>query len=107
MKSILKKVSVGKYNHGLYFRKKLQYSSVPGGIITIILFLLAASYSLWMIIDCIVNPDYKTDTCIESLDEYEEFFTKINIGNFHSPFKQITFSFDNSTARLNCADFNL
>ena len=74
MKAILKKVSVGQYNHGLYFKKNLSYSSITGGIITIILFLITVTYSIRMIIECFVSPEYKTDTSIESLDQYVEFF---------------------------------
>jgi hypothetical protein len=60
-----------------------------------------------MIIDCFVSPEYKTDTSIESLDQYVEFFSNIKLGHFNTAFKQITFSFDNSTAGLKCEDFDL
>ena len=60
-----------------------------------------------MIVDCFVYPEYKTETSIESLDEYPEFFQNIKIGNFHTAFKQITFSFNNSTAGFDCEDFDL
>lgn len=54
--SILAFIAVGKHSSGLYFKKKLYHSSVLGGILTILVFLLV----LGLCIKSLIDVEYKS-----------------------------------------------
>ena len=84
--SILEFISIGKYQQGLFHNKRLQHSSVWGGLLTIALGILFLTYSISQLILVFQQKNYNVDTSIEDLIKYEGFLETITVGNFEPHF---------------------
>ena len=86
--NLLTKISIGKYNTGLYFKGSLQYSSIFGGILTIVLMILFIIYVVTVIQKIFFTDYYSLVTRIEDLFGYDGFKENpaLTLGSFDKNF---------------------
>lgn len=60
-------LSVGEYNHGLFFQGRQLYSTTISGLITVLLVLAAVSYSFVIFFNVMKGEDYIVSTSVEDL----------------------------------------
>ena len=88
VKDFLEQISIGKYNHGLYLGKRLQYSSWVGGVMTIAIAGFFLIFSVFQIVDVFQRKTYNIQTQIEDITTYDDFKQNINNENFEGNFIQ-------------------
>ena len=70
---MLRLVSIGQYNQGLHFEDRLLYSSVGGGLLTLLLFIVFMAYSVTQIIALAKMTTFNVETSIEDVLRFSEF----------------------------------
>ena len=84
VKSILARLSLGKYGHGLYFNKRVHYGTYCGGILTIISLLVFVVYTS-IVLKGVFNRDrYELDHSITKIDDFME--NDLTIGKLEAIF---------------------
>lgn len=79
--TLLEAISFGKFTAGLYLRGRLQYSSVTGGLITILVLVVFLAYSSIIISKTLQGNDFMVSNTIEDL-YYSELTQDIKLGDF-------------------------
>jgi tetrahydromethanopterin S-methyltransferase subunit E len=59
--NILRRISVGKFDQGLYLNEKRHQSSICGGLFTVFLLIVIISYSAVVFTSVFKRYDYKID----------------------------------------------
>ena len=85
MEAAINWISIGKYNQGLFLNRKKENASIIGGVITIGIILLVATYSIILFINVIYRSDYKTE--INRIMFAESGWENITIGKFNDMFE--------------------
>ena len=69
VRSCLEFISLGKFSHGIYFKRKRQHSTVVGGVLTLGVMVLLIAISLSILIRVFSQADFQMDSSLMTMEQ--------------------------------------
>ena len=78
----IRALSIGKYNHGLYFKGESHQSSLLGGLATTVCALVLLTYMVLVFRDIVDCAEYSMDESVLSVDDDATGLQALTVGDF-------------------------
>lgn len=109
VRALLQTASIGKYNHGFYFRRKSHQSSALGGLATLLFGCILLAFSLLIFADIVARTEYTlTQTEVQLAEDKE--VRGVTVGDFLSEtlrLKGFQMFLDTNLGYLACANVSV
>jgi len=69
VRACLEFMSLGKFSHGIYFKRKRQHSTVVGGVLTLGVMLLLLTISISILIKVFNQEDFQMDSNLMTMEQ--------------------------------------